>query len=184
MIEIRLKRTGENKSVTFGELRIPKVGFACKTLELRDGAGLTCKQSCRIPEGQYICELKVNKSGIFCPHLKYKVRGFAVKPEFDFENDHFTNLPTGFISIGRDFPDAYSIMHSKEINEAFSDSCRRLFHECCRDTIILNVYKVVDYTKTDEDYDEEVSAVNYNFLEGLNDDQTELDPLEHDSVDG
>ena len=36
---------------------------------------------------------------------------------------------------------------------------------------------------TDEDYDEKMSSVNYNFLEGLNDDQTELDPLEHDDVD-
>jgi hypothetical protein len=43
MIEIRLKRTGENKNVTFGELRIPKIGFGCKTLELMDGSNMRYK---------------------------------------------------------------------------------------------------------------------------------------------
>ena len=183
MIEIRLKRTGENKCVTFGELRIPKLGFGCRTLELRDGSALTCKHSCRIPEGQYICEIRVNKMGLFCPHIKYRVRGFAVKPQFDFENNHFLNLPTGFIAIGADYPDAYSITRSGEINRALSDACRELFMKGTRDAFILNVYKVVHYTVTDEDYYDELKSRNYNFLDNDDDEQTELDPLEHDSVD-
>ena len=184
MIEIRLKRTGENKSVTFGELRIPKVGFACKTLELKDGSNLHCKQSCRIPEGQYICEIKMNRIGVFCPQIKYKVKGFAVKPEFDFENGHFNSLPTGFISLGIDYPDAYSIRQSEDVKAALSDACRELYYQTGRGMVILNVYKVVNYTVTDEDYQEEIFTRTYNFLSGDDDDETELNPLEHDSVDG
>ena len=185
MIELRLKRTGENKSVTFGEFRIPKVGFGCKTLELKDGSHLMCKQSCRIPEGSYICEMKMNKVGIFCPHIKYKVKGFAVKPEFDFINNHFNNLPTGFIALGTGYPDAYSITQSAELNQALSNVCRELFYRANSESVVLNVYKVVNYNVTDEDYQDELLSRSFNFLGGVEDEtDSELPPLEHDHIDG
>ena len=184
MIEIRLKRKGENKSVTYGELRIPKVGFGCRTLELRDGSNLKFKQSCRIPEGTYIMVLKMNKFGYVCPQFKYKVKGFSIRPELDFENNHYNNLPSGHIAIGSDYPDAYSITLSTEVFRALSDACREIWGHFSGETIVLNVYKVVNYTITDEDYQDELMNRTFNFLDDEDDAEAEQPPLEHDSVDG
>lgn len=184
MIEIRLKRTDENKNVTFGELRIPKIGFGCKTLELMDGSNMRYKQSCRLPEGSYICEMKINKAGFFCPHIKYHVNGFAVKPQFDFENNHFNNIPTGFIAIGSGYPDPYSITRSREIDLAFSEACRELFQTYHSQQFVLNVYKLArGYSMTDDDYFDFAQQRQYNFIDNEEPENAEQPALEHDIID-
>ena len=165
MIELRLKRTGENACCTFGEFRIPKLKFGCRTLELKDGSDLRCKQSCRIPEDDYIVELKINKLGYFAPTIKYRVKGFAVKPKFDLFNHHFTNLLNGDIAIGSEYINQYDIQRSEEINQAFSDACRQLYMDFPHEEFILKVYKVAkDYQYYENDFFKEMIHHSWDFL--------------------
>ena len=166
MVEIRLKRTGENACCTFGELRIPKVKFGCRTLELKDGSGLMCKQSCRLPEGRYRVDLKINQMGYFVPVIKYKVRGFAVKPKFDLFTHHFSNLLNGDIAIGKEYQGQYEIKTSDEVRNALSDACKQLYTECGNDEVWLNIYKVVkNYQYYENDYFKEMINQAWDWLD-------------------
>jgi hypothetical protein len=171
MVEIRLKRTGENACCTFGELRIPKLKFGCRTLELKDGSGLQCKQSCRIPEGNYTVNLKINHLGFFVPAIKYRIRGFAVKPKFDLLNHHFSNMLNGDIAIGSEYNGQYDIKTSDEVRQAFSDACRQLYIEYPQEEFVLKVYKQVkDYQMYENDFFKDVVNQAWDFLDNKDDD--------------
>lgn len=174
MIEIRLKRTGENTNCTFGELRIPKIKFGCRTLELRDGSNLMCKQSCRIDEGSYLADIKINKSGFFAPVIKYRVRGFAVKPKFDLFTSHFSDLLNGDIAIGIGYKDQFSIEANEEIRKAFHEACKKVWLENPSDTFILRVYKSAkNYQYYENDFFKETLGRDWNYLEEEEDAETE-----------
>lgn len=166
MIEIRLKRTGENACCTFGELRIPKIKFGCRTLELKDGSDMQCKQSCRLPEGNYLVDLKINQWGFFVPTIKYRVKGFAVKPKFDLFTHHFTNLLNGDIAIGTQYKGQYDIENTEEVRQVFSDACRKLYMEHHGNQFVLRVYKVVkNYQYYEDDFFKEMVNQTWDFLD-------------------
>lgn len=172
MIEFRLKRLRENADVTFGELRIPSLHFGCRTLELKNGDDLACKHSCRIPEGEYQLQVKINKLGYFAPVFKYRIPGYPVRPEFDFENNHYNNLPTGNIAIGTAYPHAFGIESSEEVKRALSEACREIWSTHPNETFVLHVYKVVRYEVVDESYQRDMVNKTWNFL----DDEDENEP--------
>ena len=175
MIELRLKRTGENACCTFGEFRIPKLKFGCRTLELKDGSDLRCKQSCRLPEGSYLVDLKINNMGFFVPVIRYRVKGFAVKPKFDLMNHHFTNLLNGDIAIGSEYDGQYNIKSNNEIRQAFSDACKMLYMDNPHEVYILKVYKVAkNYQMYEHDFFKEFVNQDWDFL-GEDEDESEDD---------
>ena len=172
MVEIRLKRTGENACCTFGELRIPKIKFGCRTLELKDGSNMKCKQSCRLPEGNYIIDMKINQWGFFVPVIKYRVRGFAVKPKFDLLTHHFSNLLNGDIAVGTEYKGQYEITNDDNFRQAFNDACRAVYMDNHQDQFVLRVYKQVkDYQMYEDDFFKDLLNQSWDFLDNVDDEE-------------
>ena len=172
MVEIRLKRTGENACCTFGEFRIPKIKFGCRTLELKDGSEMQCKQSCRLPEGNYLIEMKVNQWGLFVPTIKYRVKGFAVKPKFDLLTHHFSNLLNGDIAAGTEYKGQYEIANDDAFRQAFSDACRAVWLEHHNEQFVLKVYKVAqNYQYYKDDFYKDLLNQSWDFLDNVEDEE-------------
>ena len=176
MIKLNLKRIEDNQSVTFGILSIPLFNFKCMTLELKDGTGCSFMHNCRIPEGLYTLVPGFAMNHSMYPVFKYKLSGFAKKPNFNIQDFEYADLPTGDIALGDSKLNDFAIHQSKDVCDKFCEVMRNAFTS--REQVVLLVFKKKNFVHTDYSYKDMMADLSENMF--VEDDDDEEPPVTDD----
>lgn len=158
MINIQVKRIRGNRSVVHGRLSIPRLGFSCYTLELREPTDLMYKFNCSIPEGNYVMKTGYDQRSAMYPVFKYKPVGYSKKPSLSLENGDYMHLATGDIALGD------SIVSEWEIGQSgkFKETVRNVMHKICmsNEIIVLTVCKSKKYAFSYDCYEDQINDLD------------------------